>query len=1615
MKVSCPSCQTNYNIDDKRIPPGGAKLKCARCQTTFPIKLEAVSAPSAPAPAEPAQATAIPLPGATSAAPLTAAIPLPGATSAQAAAIPLPGAASAQAAAIPLPGAASAQSAAIPLPGAPASAQSAAIPLPGAPASPGAIPLPGAAPTHSAAIPLPGAPASTGAIPLPGAASAQAAAIPLPGAASAPSAAIPLPGAPEAFGAAPHAAAIPLPGAGAPQPTAIPLPGGAPEADPFAFDMGEPEQAAAIPLPGGAPEADPFAFDMSEPEQAASVPLPGSAPEADPFGFDMSEPEQAAMPLPGAAPEEDAFAFDMSSPAEAAAAMPQAGGPSDMDAFGDDFGEPVRDTREVTRVVSIPLPSDAYREPPAAPASGYGVNEPAGTARDFDFETVEAPVEDAAQGYGVNAPASTARDFDFADDALPVPVEAPPAEDAFAFDIESSSGAAQAQPPQEDPFALPPPAAYAQPAAPVDDPFALPPPDMAPQTDAFAPDAYAMPSAPEASPYAMPPPAAGAPSFDFGELPVPANADPFALPPPGADFSDLPAPAAPQALEFADLPAPAAPDLSFDFNEPPAPGADPFAVDFSAPPAPAADPFAADFGSAPAPGADPFAIDFSEPPAPAPAVAVNPAVDFGDVDFGAPSSPGIPDSLEFDPTARPDDDLEADLSDPLPPPPNAGPADGLEMLSFIDDAAGKDGGAQAGTKVRRFHVRRRSGKVFGPFDEGVIVKMLEDGQLLGNEDVSLDSETWSAIGTVPTFAAAIQRLMEGPAKLVTPTAAPAAAVIDAPRVDGASPQANMKRLEQLYEGRMAAVSVVDRSGNTEKWKKRVPLMIAAGVAVVVAGIGAGTEFGTRYGAFGRRALFPTRLSDGSAEAKQVADAKQALLTDTFASYKQARELSAKVLAQKEYPEVRSLWCQSVYYLQRRYAAGNPNEMSRCRQDMADIEFLGEKDVDVIKASAAIALTSRQADSVIPTLSGAYGREDTQGDLELAFLLAEAYSQKRDEKRALDTLNKVLAKNPKSAKAHHAVGNLHQAADRADEAAAAYAAALEADPKHVASAVELAAVELLVRKDVAKGTEAVERALAEDVQSALGPAELARARGLKGVAMFQKHQPKEAEAELKAALEMDAKSTFLRGQLARVLRAQRNFEGALPIYKALATEEPNNLEFADGHITALVMTGKMQDALEAVKKANGVFPNEARIAYLYGRIEDALDNLSDAEGHYKRAIAADDNLVEARLYLGRFYLAQRRNAEARPQLEEAAKKAPENAGVRAGLGELALAENNTLLAQQEFERSVKLDPILADAHLGLSRVALLTDDLETAKAEANRALELDPHLLKDGRLQRGLVLWRLGQLEEAVAELEKAKTEDPRSTTIPITLGAVLLERGDLPGAESNLGLALSNEPSNHEALYYLALVKAKRLEFTQALDNMRKAVERAPNRPDYHYAYGVILRDAKNLPDAMSAWRKTVELDGTHADAHEALGHALLEGSQFDEAITSFEASLKADPRRTRVLGSIGDAYFAAARWNDAIKRYQSALKADPKLTYVYYKVARAFTEQAQHAKAIDWYRKATSLDSENPMAYYYLGFAYKERNKRREAVQAFKDYLSRKPDATDKKDIEDEIYDLQN
>ena len=157
-----------------------------------------------------------------------------------------------------------------------------------------------------------------------------------------------------------------------------------------------------------------------------------------------------------------------------------------------------------------------------------------------------------------------------------------------------------------------------------------------------------------------------------------------------------------------------------------------------------------------------------------------------------------------------------------------------------------------------------------------------------------------------------------------------------------------------------------------------------------------------------------------------------------------------------------------------------------------------------------------------------------------------------------------------------------------------------------------------------------------------------------------------------------------------------------------------------------------------------------------------------------------------------------------------------------------------------------------------------------------------------------------------------------------------------------------------------------------------------------------------------------MELDPKNADAYEALGRVYLDTGKIEDAIESLESALNVDPQRKRVLGAIGDAFFSAGRWDEAVRRYEKALKEAPELTYVYYKLGRACVRARPARQGHRLVQEGHRRRAGEPMAYYYLGFSYKERGKKKDAVAAFKKYLELKPNADDKREIEDEIAALE-
>ena len=830
-----------------------------------------------------------------------------------------------------------------------------------------------------------------------------------------------------------------------------------------------------------------------------------------------------------------------------------------------------------------------------------------------------------------------------------------------------------------------------------------------------------------------------------------------------------------------------------------------------------------------------------------------------------------------------------------------------------------------------------------------------------------------------------------------------------PRPAGAS----LERLKEIYEGRMAAVTVVRNENFLSQIKQKIPLIIVGAAAVMVLLVGLSLGF-TRYGVFGFRRLFLPRISEGSSQFKKLEQAHQALLVDTFDGYQQARDLSAELLRRKAYPEAQAVWCQAIFYLSRKYGAASADDLSRANALLDQLLLLGEKHSEVLKANANSALSTGYLERALALLQDGVARSRNASDLDMSFLLAEAYSAKSQPKLAMEVLTKVLAKHKDSAKGLHALGDAYRALKQLDKAAAAYSDALSADPNHLSSAVELASIALLNQKNPELAASNLATALKNEDKRHLGPPELARAHALKGILVLSEGKPKDAISEFEAALKLDPKSILAKANLGAAFLVVQDFERAAAAYKEVTDLDPQNADFAEGYLSALVSAGKVGEAVDAAKRFNAKFPGNARIAYQDGRVQEAAGYTGEAESSYKRAIGSAPDFVEARVSLGRFYLRSRRLPEAKSEFEQAASRAPKSALVRASLGEAALAEKELDRAKSEFDLSIALDSQLADGYVGLSRIAFARAEYQAARAAVEQALHRQPRA-REARLQLGLILWKTGDAKAALAELMQAKEQEPKSARVMIALGAVMLDKADLAEAESSLTNAITVEPSNPEAHFYLAKVRAKRAEYSLAIDSMKTALERVPDNPLYHYELGLIYRDAKRTPEAQEEWKRTVELDPSSADAYHALGQAYLDRGDFASALSSFEKALAADPRRVKELELAGDCYFQEGKWDQAITRYTSALKSDPRLKSVFYKLGRAFTEKGKHHQAIEWYQKAAEVDSDNPMTFYYLGYLYKEKGRRKEAIVAFKDYLAKRPSAEDKQEIEDEIYDLQH
>ncbi len=216
----------------------------------------------------------------------------------------------------------------------------------------------------------------------------------------------------------------------------------------------------------------------------------------------------------------------------------------------------------------------------------------------------------------------------------------------------------------------------------------------------------------------------------------------------------------------------------------------------------------------------------------------------------------------------------------------------------------------------------------------------------------------------------------------------------------------------------------------------------------------------------------------------------------------------------------------------------------------------------------------------------------------------------------------------------------------------------------------------------------------------------------------------------------------------------------------------------------------------------------------------------------------------------------------------------------------------------FQRLVENDLGSAEAHAGLARAywRKLGEEggdamwLDQALAVARHAVELDGKL-PAARVSLGFVLLKAGRHDEARAELEQARTLDPRN-------------------ADAYRGLA-----EIHQAL--------DRPE--QAEAGFRQAIELRPTDRTLHDLLGTLYFRGGRMKEAEAEYRKSIELapDGVYGLRN--LAGALIADGRLPEAAELLKRALQVKPMST-LYANLGTAYFYQGLYPEAAAAYQKAL-----------------------------------------------------------------------------------------
>jgi tetratricopeptide (TPR) repeat protein len=179
-------------------------------------------------------------------------------------------------------------------------------------------------------------------------------------------------------------------------------------------------------------------------------------------------------------------------------------------------------------------------------------------------------------------------------------------------------------------------------------------------------------------------------------------------------------------------------------------------------------------------------------------------------------------------------------------------------------------------------------------------------------------------------------------------------------------------------------------------------------------------------------------------------------------------------------------------------------------------------------------------------------------------------------------------------------------------------------------------------------------------------------------------------------------------------------------------------------------------------------------------------------------------------------------EAMREFRKAIELDPASSHAHDNLGTVLAEKGELFEAMQEYMEAVRVDPESPSAHHYLGTF-LASHGHDLAINEHRRAIDLDPDFA-DAHLNLALSLAERGLLDDAIAELEIAHTQEPNDEMIEHELACCLIDVERYPEAIGHLKRIIRNFPEHIEAFVDLGIAFTAQGFYAEAEATLQRAL-----------------------------------------------------------------------------------------------------------------------------------------------------------------------------------------------